>query len=127
MDQFWKDAEHVFPSGLYLWHRRDRRARPFVIDEQSRLGWLYRYPVFSPHGHSIAYVREHAGSSQLAVAEIATKRSRVLAEGYRLRYPAWSPDGQWIAYWRTDGITQKLSRVSVSDPERQETLASYER
>jgi len=60
------------------------------------------YPVFSPDGKQLAFVR---GDHELHLLDIASKQDRLLVKGDLERPPlgsprevAFSPDGKWLAY-----------------------------
>ncbi len=73
-------------------------------------GLRARYPDVSPDGTHIVFVRNHAGTSDLYIAETKhiekTKRVLVKSKLYEQVYtPRYSPDGNFVAYsaWRRGG------------------------
>ena len=67
-----------------------------------------RYGHPSPEG-KIAFVSDRAGSPQIYLLEVRSRRERRLT--YRGSYnasPAWSPDGDWIVYAAQTGSSFDL-------------------
>ncbi len=90
-----------------------------VIDietlEQRRLG-SGKFPMFSPDGKRLAFLRPKGSGFELHVMEIETGTARRITQtpGAGLE-PAWSPDGNRIVFQRTsDKGSAGLSIVEVS-------------
>jgi WD40 repeat protein len=77
----------VHPDGTYL--------TQLTLDEQGKNG----YPVWSPDGSQIAYVRTISGDQlpQLWVMGADGSDQHMVLDGVGGGFAAWSPDGDWLA------------------------------
>jgi serine/threonine-protein kinase len=65
-----------------------------------RIGDSQRPPLaLSPDGTSLAYVGQHAGTTQIFVRAIDSSETRPISGTDRPSAPFFSPDGQWIGFF----------------------------
>jgi serine/threonine-protein kinase len=65
-----------------------------------RIGDSQRPPLaLSPDGTSLAYVGQHAGTTQIFVRAIDSSETRPISGTDRASAPFFSPDGQWIGFF----------------------------
>jgi dipeptidyl aminopeptidase/acylaminoacyl peptidase len=99
-------------------------------------------PVFSPDGHTIAFVRMTPTSDSLMLIQSDGRQLRTLVPNASARYLTWSPDSRSLAYasqrniWRVDvatGVTEQLTHDSGINEDWQPswspdgTLIAYDR
>ena len=87
--------------------------RTLTIDPSSDIGGRW-----SPDGHSIVFVSNRSGSSQLWLWEDAGSRCRRLTSGPRIAaWPQWSPDGHSIVFWSHDPASGEsaIETIRVAD------------
>lgn len=60
-------------------------------------------PVWSPDGHTIAYMSDRRGNMDLYIKDLVTgKDSCLLDAADNLKFPSFSPDGKSIAFYQAD-------------------------
>lgn len=70
------------------------------------------YPVWSPDGTRIAYIREESdGERAVYIMDADGSNPRLLVEAPGASYPVWSPDGTRIAY--VGQMNQRLSLIVI--------------
>jgi len=67
----------------------------FRIDRVTDSDRMDRFPVVSPDGDRLAYVR---GLGQLIIRDLKSGEERVLVDAWNVPTFRWSPDGKWMAY-----------------------------
>ena len=96
----------------------DGSGKTLITDERSISGTLKgddAYPVFSPDGRRIVFVRKDLNNPEGDLYKISTD-GKNLTRLTRLSYdqpccPAWSPDGSKIAYSVWDGYDNSVETV----------------
>jgi tricorn protease len=125
-------ATGAFPSGISPTGQRVvGTTRGFVFTApasrgDARLipgkeGFLRTDPAWSPDGKTIAYITPETGKEQLALLDLATQKTRLVALGdadNAFDSPLWSPDSKEIAYrdnalnlWVLDVESGKSTKV----------------
>jgi Tol biopolymer transport system component len=105
---------------------KDRLEAPIgtVLFESER---NLRSPRFSPSGALIAFFEGPDGRISVSVVEVASRKRRVVSEGWDTvaGAPCWSPGGKeiWFTGSRSGGDPQALFAVSLSGRERLVTRA----
>ena len=78
-------------------------------------------PAWSPDGHTVAFITDRSGQSELWLADLQSVENRftklITAEQTQYRYPSWSPDGTELA-WCKQGAE---SRIEVLAPAQANT------
>lgn len=78
-------------------------------------------PAWSPDGHTVAFITDRSGQSELWLADLQSVENRftklITAEQTQYRYPSWSPDGTELAWCKQDAE----SRIEVLAPAQANT------
>lgn len=73
-------------------------------------------PAWSPDGHTVAFITDRNGQSELWLADLQSVENRftklAATEQTQYRYPSWSPDGSKLAWCKQDAE----SRIEVLAP-----------
>ncbi len=76
------------------------------------------YPVFSPDGRTVAFLREWGGASELFVVGVdGGPERRLTFDGRRITGAAWSPDGASLLFTSNRSGPFRVWRVSASGGE----------
>jgi TolB protein len=92
-------------SNLFVVHAQSGKVSPLLVED----GFAHEYPVFSPDGRSVLYVKLQFNDDgdaiygQLWTVDVHTGQQRQLTEDDTIKdqTPDWSPDGTRIAYGAT--------------------------
>ena len=80
-------------------HSSLTRAHTFKTTQLTNTTEGEQFPLFSPKGDKIAFVR----AGQLWTMKPDGKEQTVLVADKKVTDYEWSPDGKWIAFSRLDG------------------------
>jgi eukaryotic-like serine/threonine-protein kinase len=99
---------------------------PWTASGQVVFGWDTQ-PRFSPNGRQIAFAARYAEGgpdSRLAVADLDTGKTRLLANGGLMALsPTWSPDGQFIYFASSRGGTVNIWKIPSTGGEPEQITA----
>lgn len=91
----------VFESLNQLWLLEIGRG----VEQLTRDNFYKQAPAWSPDGKQIAYSSDRAGTADIYILDLATRKERrvtQLADSAEMN-PVWSPDGKRIAFQKQDG------------------------
>jgi TolB protein len=123
------DTEPVFSAdGAHVFFTSDRSGGPQVYrmpvsgGEAQRLTFEGSYnvtPKVSSDGKLLAYVTRNAGRFQLAVMDLESRQTQILADTHPAESPSFAPNGRMILYATQMGGRNVLAAVSSDGRVRQ--------
>jgi Tol biopolymer transport system component len=96
-----------------------RAGRSLPLHRLTTTAACENHPAWSPDGRAIAYESEGSRTTDVVVADLASRTKRIVGQG---TYPAWSPDGRSLAFLAETEIvlvdvdSQNVERLGPEQP-----------
>jgi Tol biopolymer transport system component len=115
-------------SNLYLVHARSGKVTPLLLED----GFAHEYPVFSPDGRTVLYVKQQFNDDgdaiygQLWTVDVHSGQQRQLTDDDTIKdqTPDWSPDGSRIAYQATTDGDDDIWIMNADGTDQQNLTAA---
>ena len=121
-------------SQLHIINTENGQSRRLFTDPE-QLKYSNAMPSVSPDGSLIAFVSNRRGMMRIWVSELNGSNAKLISKPdsphhdiidapFEQKVPVWSPDGNWIAHWEGVEMTHMSPYTGISNPERDQRIAS---